>query len=216
MRLFSQFHDYYDTAVSYGIDPSVVYDRKQTTIPFQFPLNLYPTTNGWVDHSTWVDVEFFWVGFCGKVFFCRRTTTGRHGQRNVEIVYGHDAIPLKKKNQYDYFNTKLEGYVDRLHGTAQCHDIFLDHRVPCFVTGEEDRKPVLILNPRLVDYEFYKIVQPADAFQQISQFISNDLAVQKDPLPLSDKDRIMAHGMDKWSFRNPDPPKRKQHKAVDN
>jgi len=35
---------------------------------------------------------------------------------------------------------------------------------------------------------------------------------EKEIVEISDKDKLLQHGFDKWSFRNPDPPKRKKRK----
>ena len=38
MRIISEFHDYYDTALSYGIDPNLVYLRKQEKLYYGFKI----------------------------------------------------------------------------------------------------------------------------------------------------------------------------------
>lgn len=65
------------------------------------------------------------------------------------------------------------------------------------------------VNPRLTDYGFQSVIPPAQAWQAIDQYLGNEMAQQVDPAPLSDDLRRDAHGFDVWSFKNPDPPKRK-------
>jgi hypothetical protein len=38
MRIFSKFHDYYDTAIGYGIDPNIIYSRKKQYHKFDSPI----------------------------------------------------------------------------------------------------------------------------------------------------------------------------------
>jgi len=58
------------------------------------------------------------------------------------------------------------------------------------------------INPVLKDYEFYKIFDSYQAFQEIQMFISGVLgSKEKDIIMIEDKYKIASHGFDKWSFR---------------
>ena len=35
MRIYSDFHDYYDIGLSYGIDPKIIYSRKTISYTWQ-------------------------------------------------------------------------------------------------------------------------------------------------------------------------------------
>lgn len=58
------------------------------------------------------------------------------------------------------------------------------------------------INPCLADLEFYKVMDPYTAWQQLSMFIPGVLG-SSDPntIEIDDKLRAEAHGMDNWSFR---------------
>ena len=58
------------------------------------------------------------------------------------------------------------------------------------------------LNPFLKADEFQKVRGPADAFQEISMYLGNQLARQPDPISrISDEVLRDEKGFDKWSFR---------------
>lgn len=66
--------------------------------------------------------------------------------------------------------------------------------------SDEGRK--IQLNPCLKDIRFFKRLDINQAFQQINQFFGTYLTrPEKEPRPISDKDKAKNHGFDKWSFR---------------
>ena len=74
-----------------------------------------------------------------------------------------------------------------------------------------------VINPCLKELGFQKIVDPYTAFQEIDMYLGNNMADQFDPtLGRTDNEIRDSHGMDKWSFRNPAPgrKKRKQKKKT--
>lgn len=63
-------------------------------------------------------------------------------------------------------------------------------------------KHVCYTYPRLADLEFYKVVSPWDAYQELSMFLGNIAAPDRVPVTIPDKDRIQQHGFDmKYGFR---------------
>ncbi len=61
---------------------------------------------------------------------------------------------------------------------------------------------VLVYNPVLADYKFYKIVDAFQAFQELSMFISGVLGGNSPKMvEISDKIRIAKHGFNEMSFR---------------
>lgn len=56
--------------------------------------------------------------------------------------------------------------------------------------------------PRLADFQFYKAVEPWQAYQELSMFLGNIAAPDRVPVTISDKDRVNQHGFDmKYGFR---------------
>ena len=84
MRIISKFQDYYDIGLSYGVDKSLVYVRKEIELErdqFKIPeiekiLDFEHNTRFW-GHHVWhhlmnaqghQTVDMFFVGFCGKIY----------------------------------------------------------------------------------------------------------------------------------------------------
>lgn len=63
--------------------------------------------------------------------------------------------------------------------------------------------PALILNPRLADLNMANVLDPASAFQEVSQFISGVAPGQQMPMvEISDEDKVHKRGFDpKYGFR---------------
>ena len=60
----------------------------------------------------------------------------------------------------------------------------------------------IIINPKLKDYRFYKIVDSFTAFQELSMFIGGVMGGKVPKMvEISNEDKIAKHGFDKWSFR---------------
>jgi len=62
-----------------------------------------------------------------------------------------------------------------------------------------------IVDPCLKDFHFNKVIDAYTAFQEIDMFLGGVLGDASDPpSPMTDRDKIVSHGMDlKWSFRKP-------------
>lgn len=102
-------------------------------------------------------------------------------------------------------------------------ELFIEHHCPVFVSRmgtcgwwhdgkrgwvHEPRDVETVFNGSLREVEFYRVVEPFMAFQEISMFMSN-LAVPFKQIPeISDKVLAEAKGFNKWSFRK-EPRKKK-------
>lgn len=180
------------------------------------------------------------LGFCGKLYVVlidSKYQPIEKGGTVTNILYGPEIVPYlyktDKKNKYSsrYYRPsksnkeKLEDIINEYHGKSDSSS-FIKHNVPIFfdhVIGDkflmEDNELTgkdggLLVNPSLEKYGFYKIKDSFSAFQDIQNYISGVLGVNTKPIVvIDDKYKIQQHGFDpKWSFRNPDPPKRKQKK----
>jgi hypothetical protein len=104
---------------------------------------------------------------------------------------------------------KLVNYFEKLSGPVQeysCEKAFDFYNVPIFIIQHKRYFPDerLILNPRLKDYEFFRIMDPYTAFQELSMYWGGKAHAAK-PIPeMDDATKIEQHGLDpKWSFRKP-------------
>jgi len=93
--------------------------------------------------------------------------------------------------------------------------VFVDHKCPLFVASRDavggwlsdtglwlpDRGKI-VYNGRLKDLEFFRLFDPATAFQELSMYFGN-IAQPGRPVPeVSDRDLITAKSFNEWSFRN--------------
>lgn len=158
---------------------------------------------------------FFIIGFCGKFYIgwklYKKVKNGLNDQITTTITYDMDYIKeiLEPKSWHGNLADSIE-YI-KSYNPLQ---IFRDLKTPAFVFDSDyDRKhidrytynsnnPKFIINPLLKDYEFYKIFDTFQAFQEIQMFISGVLgAGEKEIVEVADKYKIAQHGFDKWSFR---------------
>jgi hypothetical protein len=95
------------------------------------------------------------------------------------------------------FNMKID---------KQYYDYFIKYKVPVFSIHRDfnnnHSNVVLNLNCPLSKYQFQKVKQPYEIYQEIYQYISGVLGVgEPQIITLTDKDKIQKKGFDKWSFR---------------
>ena len=151
-----------------------------------------------------------------------------------EIVYGLDGFLAKKQfddtNKYSSGKQEKEAvisYFEKFHNKPH-PSLFVKYHVPIFVFDFGTRliedlnvdhspdfnwnNPLFMINPILKNYQFFKIMNTAQTFQEIQMYLQGVLgSIEKEPVQISEKDKIIQHGFDlTWSFRNPCPPKRKQ------
>jgi hypothetical protein len=104
---------------------------------------------------------------------------------------------------------KLEEYFEKTEAFRKSpsdEKAFDFYNVPIFIIQHKRYFPDerLILNPRLKDYEFFRIMDPYMAFQELQMYWSGKAHPAK-PIPeMDDATKIEQHGLDpKWSFRKP-------------
>jgi hypothetical protein len=105
------------------------------------------------------------------------------------------------------------------HGrrTGDFGEIHRREKTPVLAFNEELARDQLLKvtkNPPLISLGFHKTMTPQDAWQKIDQYLSNQMAVQNDPLPLDDKYRRDAHGFDDKSFKQTAPGEKKARRAA--
>ena len=158
----------------------------------------------------------FIIGFCGKLYIgwklYREIDTITHAI-STEITYDTEFMQtiLEEKN----WHTNLDDSIKYIL-SYNALPIFRELKVPVFVyDGDFDRttfdkkrygfnsfKPMFFINPLLKNYEFYKVFDTFQAFQEISMFMGGVLgAGEKEITVVADKYKITQHGFDKYSFR---------------
>jgi hypothetical protein len=245
MRIFSKYHDYYDKALSYGIDPNVIYERKEEDIT-----ELVKKQYGCEDKIQKIHDDVFdfrierinspelkieaktIVLFCGKIYLCIKIGYKIEDypcDRFVtEFIYTFDAfekaITLYSKINLEHGITTglFDGTKSKLITIARRFKMLFEKQgtVSSIAAGLhfELDTPIIVFdydliytyskkikaykNQCLKNMEFYKIVDPFTAFQELSMFIGGVMG-GKSPsmIEVADKDRIAKHGFDKFSFR---------------
>ena len=220
MRIISKFHDYYDSAIGYGIDPKLMYKRDTKKVSFIID-DVFTHPRLETPETPNHDIDIFHIGFCGKIYPC--VSFRRIGSTKKLCVYNSEqykklirAIKGKVKKTDPRFRKlwggkKIPEFLDEQTGKESMIDIFYKYKVPVFVIrskqtnkwGTYNRKArTLILNPMLKEYEFYKVFDSYTAFQEINMFMSGVIGMNApETVEISDKSKIEKKGFDEWSFR---------------
>lgn len=234
MRIISNFKDYYDSAQGYGIDPKLVYIRKQEDFCLE-ARELWSWSTGYGERKSeynekakifsYLNAEQILhcdslgagiIAFCGKLypFWYNEEATFYNideivkylkGRMGKFTFYHHDKYIIESLLS----NEKRTGIFRRLnrytwkklqeeYNFSVPDSFHLYFKSP--IVAVEQRR--ILVNPRLKDYGFARIVDPYTAFQEISMFLGNNMATQMDPeVHISDKIRAESKGFDDWSFR---------------
>lgn len=214
MLIISKFHDYYDTAIAFGVDKTIVYERKKETI------NHYRSWRYRHEHKSHKKYTYtsdtLVVGFCGEIY----PAVAINKRSKVDVVYtpvNEDHFFYDKKSMMEWIDkeeiedtgrwgrwepfTLGDEYFDPRsdrHTYMNYKDIFVEHQVPVFVY--EDR--CITVNPALKDYRFAKVKDPFTAFQDIMQYISGVLGVGSPAMiEISNEDMRDKKGFNDWSFK---------------
>jgi len=121
MRIFSKFHDYYDKVLSYGIDPNVIYERKEEDITEIVDKNPYIKDTLSQIHDNIFDFKIERINspelqiifkniilFCGKIYFCIKISYKVRGVEQYidtihEYIYTFDTFE-RAINKYSKIN----------------------------------------------------------------------------------------------------------------
>jgi hypothetical protein len=209
MRIISKFHDYYDSAMGYGVDMTQVLVRKNEIIS---------NTSGIVLRS---DIDFFRnslkmiiVGFCGKYYII-------FSMKEASVF--HDTLYFSSKEEVLNFVDNFDGKDYRFHNEIKektkkkilsvyqryqipdSDDNFFKLQCPVFLAYYDnyERKIKIEKWPVLKDINFQKIKDPFTCFQEINQYAFGVLGCnEKDVAQVGEKDRYEQRGFDqKYGFR---------------
>jgi len=222
MKIHSNFRDYYDIGLSVGIDPALHYNRKERRFhPQELKTPFPPDTLSKVrytknDYQRPVpDVERVLIGFCGTLYPCIRLI--RQDKTAVNI-YSADQLDVHFKSKVPSWGRPSEHW-ERSHRKNQreranflsnrprVDALFLEVDAPLFVVSDDPDERggyvTIDTNAMLKPYEFFKVIDPFTAFQEISMYLGNQLVKHDQPDEIADEYRIAMHGYDKHSFRHP-------------
>lgn len=224
MRIISRFQDYYDRSLAHGADQTRVFlretkeyaERHQTS---EVPPHLTQLTSLLKGHmsSGRVSLSPFLVAFAGKLYpGVRCLVTGSAAdnppsQSSAEIVYdlgslvrfceAHE-VDLGKKGMFDGRSQaqRFKAFF-ALTGSDRCGAILAEHGIAIAVVTE-GRPGCVLVNPPLKTFEFFRVFDAWQTYQELDMYIGALAAPDtKPPVQVADIDRIRQHGFDRQSFR---------------
>jgi hypothetical protein len=220
--------DYYDGVVgTMGIDKTLVYNRQIVEIDKKnIPVFLNNGKRSWLlsnhnlgGHSIkkeciYQSYGYFVVGFCGRLYvgwkLYKEIKSRFSTELSVNITYDFNFMD-SILNSSSWHGKFVDNYNRMINYDAM--QIFRDYKTPIFVYDSDfDRTSIgrgsgngserFIINPILSHYQFFKVFDSFQAFQEISMFIGGVLGLgEKEIIEVEDKYKIEQHGFDKWSFR---------------
>jgi hypothetical protein len=227
MKIISDFHDFYDPVRQMDTDKNNIYVRKTSEIivnasSFKVEDENFYKLNRQYHLRDSVKIKMFHLGFCNNIYTGIKVDKNICGDTSVSIHYG-DFDQIKKlfdeigkpfsyrPRKYKMMDYRTKRLTEAFESSNmnKLKELFLKHKVPVFVAlsnynekycYQTDKK--IILNPRLQDWEFFKIKDIYTAYQDISMYIGNNLVDDRNNAwPIEDKLKVQAHGFDKYSFR---------------
>lgn len=219
MKIITDFKDYYDYGMAFGIDEGIVYERFKKTI--HPPKHIEPKHGGI-------------LGFCDQFWEVVEEPLEDSGRYSYRDYYGGKLKPYKERSEElaedgwfegspvfeKYDKNKIKCYywlrpvenintmewvknswrqLNYTHWNNWLKSIFIEHSVPSFYVDVSDSFETT-LNPVLVDYGLQKLLDPVQAFQELSTFIPSLVPV--DDFKMTDEEKGRSKGFDEYSFRN--------------
>lgn len=187
MKIIAKYKDYYDFLQGkYGVDPKVVYDRRNGTAPYR--------EEGTVFLIHFCGFEYYGVVLDGGGRFTNeafKEAVGRYSRRD-----GRGSPYFEAFRFYPRTAGVKQGFWTSREN-SKFREPVLVQRFSCG-RWTEPLKPTL-----LSAYNFPSVKSASDAFIEISNFISGLIDNPQKPDNFTDRDKILSHGFDlKKSFRH--------------
>ena len=223
--------DYYDNALAYGRDESIVFVRSKSDLRTDGEMHDHAISgNRAVLKGVTYIFERIIVYFCGKVYHGIRTKTSSYTRdfptwkEDVTFFWNIDNFKEWLVNtKIPQFKATAENKRDRYIYTTNYKEKttwMIENKIVVAVRFPEvigmstnktydwrpdfDSQHWKVNSDNLKSVQFYKVFDAYTAFQEISMWIGGVLALPANPMvEIDDKIRIEKHGFDKIkSFRN--------------
>ena len=229
MHMIRHFYDYYDSVAKLDQDRQVVYDRKPRiiTLPADSTIISWLRVHWGASWDMWFSPHL--VGFCGKVYpmlkcmvpgylrcpssaslsiwqFCYSALAVDSFLREhcKEVAWrGYLGDGKYNRNWHDASRLEVAAwFAPDAKTKSRYASLFAEYRSPIFVAHRlEGTGGEVILNARLKSMEFYQVVDPFTAYQELRMYLGA-LAQDEKPIPkIPDKVMLEAKGFDSYSFR---------------
>ncbi len=157
--------------------------------------------------------SYFIIGFCGKLYIGWKLYRVINSNDEVSTEFTYDNEYIKKILEDKSWDGILSDSIDYVQ-SFNALQIFRDLKSPAFVYDSDygrtyyykkrnnNHHSKFIINPLLKNYEFFKMFDSFQAFQEVSMFMGGVLGKgEKEITEVADKYKITQHGFNKWSFR---------------
>ena len=222
MLIVSKFHDYYDSIMKCGVDKTIVYNRETKPIEKKdlkkFGLE---RGSGWyLDRDRQLYYQQGWIMFCGKTYpVCRLRQRMSYEPAKEFFCYDMEKVndiikenSITKKSLHMFSYEKVNETFRNSFVATDCVDILVHFNVP-IIASLPFLDSDFVLNPSLKEVDFYRIVDPYSAFQEISSFVSGVLTNVEDKMvKIDDESMKVKKGFDDWSFKTKPGTKKKRKK----
>jgi hypothetical protein len=169
-------------------------------------------------HKIYPRGAHFIIGFCGKLYIGWKFYSFKENYYdaydNINTTINYNIDEIKQVLEPMTWDGAIADHIDYIQ-KFDAMDWFRKFNAPCFVYDHDYKRKSLdikywrgdntvkfIINPLLKEYEFFKVFDSFQAFQEIQMFISGVLGnKEKEIVQVADKYKIAGHGFDKWSFR---------------
>lgn len=212
MKIHSDFKDYYDIGLSVGVDTNLHYERRERRYYAEEVgmAGIFESMGRFLfssDHN----VEHLIVGFCGTLYPCvaihwrSKPTEYIYSRDRLREVFPDDVKYIRRFGRKHYKSPSAKHCAFVRDVRPNRDDVFIRLNAPTFVYCQEQGSNDLWVNANasLKDVQFYKVVNPVTAFQEISMYLGNQLVKHDEPDAIADEYRIAMHGYDRHSFRHP-------------
>jgi hypothetical protein len=215
-----------------GIDKTIVYDRQiieveEKDFPLIFKRNpsfdykpnpFYTLGNTQIQKELKVvygDISYFIIGFCGKLYpGWKLYSEGKplpYGGKELIITIEYDSDIIRKLVEQFMWQGNFDDNLQYVKNYDALY-LFRELNTPVFLYDQDYGRtdinpwtryhPKFIINPLLKEYQFFRVFETVQAFQEIQMFLSGVLGnKEKEIVNVADKYKIAQHGFDKWSFR---------------
>jgi len=200
-----------------GYQDNHIYKVLNPIVNLPHPQTFTIRNSGRIYHETLYPISIF---VCGKKYNGMYHTHYQPGQLKPEklFVYSYESyketvekltgVPYnpekKEKRRFFYLNTSIPEFFKQ--NQDEFNDILIENKIvtaSVYISDSPFEGTIYSINPCLKEFQFFKVIEPFTAHQEIDMFVSGVIANSGMEMPkMSDSIKIESHGFDKkWSFR---------------
>ena len=237
MKIYSNIRDYYDGVLkSRGNDPHCKLKREfkyvhEKYIDIKLPERIFFKSNYFNWPCPIASFNSFVLIMAGKPHFGIEYRM-EYKDLNYTFLYDDEAIEfIKGFDVLDIYIRKLKFAIEQLNKMNFDELLIKNNAINAILTQRffdfnsdvvKHSKHIksiggyhnaALFNVPLKAIGFSSVMDAESLANEVENYVCNVLNVpEKETVEVSDDVKIAQHGYDDWSFRNPDPPKRKQKK----